>query len=162
MVRAEISPSETATTLAQRQQMIQLHQAEFSYAEIAERVGCSRWTVGRWVRAWRREGSARFAPRSHRPHHVHPQTTAPQIQERIRATRQAHPGWGARLIQRQLQLDEVTPLPSEVTVQAWLRRQGFPLVRPRTAKPLGFATATTSPHQPLWQADFKQKGGSSI
>ena len=65
------------------------------------------------------------------------------------------------MIHRQLQLDAGTPLPSEVTVHAWLRRQGFPLVRPRTAKPLGFPTATTSPHQPLWQADFKHTRGWS-
>lgn len=162
MVRTELSPSETATTLAQRQRIIQLHQAQFSYAEIAERVGCSRWTVGRWVRAWKRDGPSRLEPRSHRPHGVHPQTTPIQIQARIRAIREQHPGWGPRLIHRQLERDRVTPLPSERTVQAWLHRQGFPLVRPRTAKPLGFPASASLPHQPLWEADFKQKGGSPI
>lgn len=152
----------TATCLSQRQTIIQFQQAGLTYAQIAERVGCSRWTVGRWVRAWKRHGPSGLEPRSSRPHGIHPQTTPTWIQDRIAAIRTAHPGWGARLIHRQLQVDRVTPLPSERTVQAWLRRQGFPLVRPRTAKPLGFPASATTPHQPLWEADFKKKGGSPI
>ena len=162
MVSSVPATSTTATTLAQRQQIIEWQQAQVSYAEIAERVGCSRWTVGRWVRAWKREGPSRLEPRSHRPHGVHPLTTPVRIQARIRAIREQHPGWGARLIHRQLELDRVTPLPSERTIQAWLQRQGFPLVRPRSAKPLGFPASASSPHQPLWEADFKKKGGSRV
>lgn len=154
--------SSTVLSLAERQQIITWHQERCTYAEIADRIGCSRWTVGRWVRAWRREGPSRLAPRSHRPHTVHPQTTPVRVQDRIRAIREQHPGWGARLIHRQLEVDHLTPVPSERTIHAWLRRQGFPLVRPRTAKPLGFPASAISPHQPLWEVDFKQKGGAII
>jgi transposase len=162
MVERRPTTWSTATSLARRQQIIALHQAQCTYAEIAERVGCSRWTVGRWVRAWQRDGPSRLEPRSHRPHQLHPQTTPIRIQARIRAIREQHPGWGPRLIHRTLEVERVTPLPSERTIQAWLHRQGFPLVRPRTAKPLGFPASATPPHQPLWEADFKQKGGSPI
>lgn len=152
--------STTVLSLAERQQLIALHQEHFSYAEIAQRIGCSRWTVGRWVRAWKRDGPSGLAVRSHRPHTGHPLTTPVWVQERIRAIRTHHPGWGPRLIQRQLEIEHITPRPSERTIQAWLHRQGFPLVRPRTAKPLGFPARAASPHQPLWEVDFTQKGGA--
>ena len=126
--------STTATTLAQRQPIIPFHQAQFSYAEIAAGVGCSRWTVGRWVRVGKREGPTRLEPRSPRPHGLHPLTPPVRVQTRIRASREKHPGWGARLIHRQRQVDRVTPLPAE-----------------RTAKPLGFPARATTPHQPRWQ-----------
>ena len=94
MSEAAIDPRANVTPVAIRQRIVALDQAGLTYGQIAERVGCSRWTVGRWVRTWRREEPARLEPRAHRPHRVHPQTTAPWIQERIRAIRQTHPGWG--------------------------------------------------------------------
>lgn len=162
MTRDESAPTRSETMLAQRQTIIRLHQEGLSYAAIAVRVGCSLWTVGRWVREWQRDGPAALQYKSRRPRTPHPQTTPVAVQERIRTIRQLHPGWGARLIRRQLLLEAITPLPSEVTIQAWLRRQGFPLVRPPTAKPLGWTTPPPEPRQPIWQVDFKQKGGSPI
>jgi transposase len=154
--------STTELSLAERHQIIALHQERYGYAEIADRIGCSRWTVGRWVRTWKRDGPSGLESGSHRPHTVHPLTTPVRVQARIRAIRDHHPGWGARLIQRQLEVEQITPVPSERTIQAWLRRQGFPLVRPRTAKPLGFPATAVPSHQPLWEVDFKKKGGPSI
>jgi hypothetical protein len=64
------------------------------------------------------------------------------------------------LIRRQLDLDGVTPLPSEVTVHAWLRRLGYLPERTLRHKPLGWSTPPTAPTETVWQLDFKEKGGS--
>lgn len=155
-------PTWSELSIDQRREIIRLHQVGLPYAAIAERVACSLWTVGRWVRAWHRDGEAALAYKSRRPTSPHPRTTAVTIQDQIRAIRHAHPGWGARLIRRQLVLDGVSDIPSEVTIHAWLRRLGFELVRPATAKPAGWRERRPMPLGPVWQADFKQKGGSPI
>jgi transposase len=147
------------TSVAQRQQMVRWHQHGWTYATIAAHLGCSRWTVGRWVRAHARGGDTALVSPGHRPHTPHPQLTAPTVQARIRTIRQTHPGWGARLIRRQLDLDGVPTPPSEGTIQHWLHRQGFPLVRPPRQKPLGWTTAPPPATAAVWQIDFKQKGG---
>lgn len=155
-------PTWSESSIDQRREIIRLHQLGLSYAAIAGQVACSLWTVGRWVRAWQRDGEAALAYKSRRPTNPHPRTTAVAIQDQIRAIRQAHPGWGACLIRRQLVLDGVSDAPSAVTIQAWLRRLGFALVRPATAKPMGWREQRAVPVGPIWQADFKQKGGSPI
>ncbi|MGH2534541.1 MAG: helix-turn-helix domain-containing protein [Thermomicrobiales bacterium] len=152
-------PTSSETALAQRQQMVQLHHTGWTYAAIAAHLGCSRWTVGRWVRAHAAGGDAALAYHDRRPHTPHPQTTPLAVQEQIRTIRQAHPGWGARLIRRQLELDGVAAVPSEVTIHQWLGRFGFPLVRPARHKPLGWASPPPTPAIPVWQTDFKQKRG---
>jgi transposase len=150
-------PTGRETTVEQREAMVRLRAQGASYAAIAARVGCSAWTVGRWVRAYAAGGEPALAYRSRRPRTPHPRTTPVAVQERIRAIRQRHPGWGARLIRRQLGLDGGAAAPSEVTIQHWLGRQGFPLVRPLRHKPLGWPGPP--PAGPVWEVDFKQKGG---
>jgi transposase len=154
-------PTGRETTQDERATMVRLRAEGRGYDAIAAQVGCSAWTVGRWVRAHAAGGPAALAYRSRRPTTAHPQTTAPAVQERIRAIRARHPGWGARLIRRQLVLDGVADAPSEVTVHRWLIRQGFPLVRPLRRKPLAWPTPPSG-GSPVWQADFKQKGGPGI
>jgi len=161
MESGEPKPTRSETELADRQRMVALADQGWTYAAIAAAIGCSVWTVGRWVRAARRSGPAALAYKSRRPTTPHPLTTPPAIQERIVALREAHPGWGPRLIQRQLRREQLATVPSEVTIRQWLRRHGFPSLRPTTAKPLGWATAAAV-SGPVWQADFKQKGGSRI
>ena len=153
-------PTSSETSRTQRAQMVTLHGQGLTYDAIATQLGCSRWTVGRWVRAHRRGGAAALAYHSRRPHTPHPLTTSPTVRARIRAIHDAHPGWGARLIRRQLDRDGVTPLPSEVTIHAWLRRWDVPLVRPLRHKPLGFAQPANGA-TPSWEVDFKEKGGSA-
>jgi transposase len=157
VVRAK--PTGGETSLAPRQRMVALRAQGWSYAAIAAELACSPWTVGRWVRAHAAGGPAAPAYHGRRPRTPHPQTTPPALQARIRAIRQAHPGWGARLIRRQLDLDGVARLPSEATIQAWLRRWGRPLVRPRRHEPLGWTGDPVTAAAPVWQTGFTQKGG---
>lgn len=153
-------PTRSETSFDQRQAMVRRAAAGETAAEIATALGVSVWTVGRWVRAFRRDGEAALRPKSRRPHTRHPQTTPQPIVDRIQSIRTAHPGWGARLIRNQLLLEGVESVPSETTVQAWLRRLGFDLVRPPTGKPLGWHQEVPAPTKPTWQADHKLKGGS--
>jgi transposase len=153
-------PTSGETTVAQRQRMVALRAQGWSYAAIAAELACSPWTVGRWVRAHAAGGPAALAYHDRRPRTAHPLTTTPELQAQIRAIRAAHPGWGARLIRRQLELAGVPDPPSEVTIQVWLRRWNLPLVRPRRHKPLGWTGDPVTAATPIWQVDFKQKGGS--
>ncbi len=161
MESLEHKPTRSETEVAERQRMVALADQGWTYAAIAAAIGCSVWTVGRWVRAARRSGPAALVYKSRRPTTPHPLTTPPAIQARIVALREAHPGWGPRLIQRQLRREQSAVIPSEVTIRHWLRHHGFPSLRPTTAKPLGWATPAAA-SGPVWQADFKQKGGSRI
>jgi transposase len=160
MTITETKPTSSETSVEQRQTMVRLHEDGWHYAEIAAALDCSVWTVGRWVRAYRDGGEAALHYHSRRPRTPHPQTTPAAVQTRLRAIRDAHPGWGPRLIRRRLALDGITPLPSEVTIAAWLRRWGYPLVQPPRHKPLGFATTAPAGATPVWEVDFKEKGGT--
>ncbi len=157
---AELSqPTSSETLLAQRRLMVHLTEQGWSHQAIAEHLGVSRRTVLRWVGRYRAAGPVGLAYRPRRPRTPHPQTTPATVRARIRAIREAHPRWGARLIRRQLAREGVTPLPTEVTIQHWLAHFGFDLVQPRTGKPLGWPAPPPVPSEEVWQADFTEKGG---
>lgn len=152
-------PTVSETSLEQRQRIIALTSQGVSAPEIATELGCSVRTVHRWRARQRQTGSAGLAYHSRRPQTSHPQTTSPAVVARIQAIRQLHPRWGARLIQRQLRLDGITPVPCAQTVQHWLRRLGFGLVR-SAGKPLGWTPPAPQPHETLWEVDFTKKRGA--
>lgn len=153
-------PTSTETARMDRERIVTLAAQGWSRQAIAEEVGCSRRTVQRWVARFREGGLAALDYRSRRPHRPHPLTTAPALVARIDAIRQAHPGWGARLIHRQLQLEAWDGIPSEVTVHAWVRRLGHRVTQRPRHKPLGWSTPSSLPTEAVWQMDFKEKGGS--
>lgn len=141
-----------------RARIIAFSQAGWSAAAIAQHLGCHPRTVYRWRRRYRTAGAAGLAPRSHRPHTPHPRTTPAALVAQLAAIRDAHPGWGARLIRRQLILDGCGHLPTERTIATWLTKLGYGPVRPRRSTRLGWRPAGAAPAA-SWQLDFKQKGG---
>jgi transposase len=154
-------PTVSECSLAERQEIIRRSEGGEPAPVIAAGLGRSVRTVTRWRSAYRRAGAAGLAYHSRRPHTTPPHTTPPAVVARIRAIRRQHPGWGARLIHRQLRLEGVTPLPGARTVHAWLQRLGCPPVRPPTPKPLGFPQPPPAPRDDtLWEVDHKQKGGA--
>jgi transposase len=155
-----VKPTISECSLSERQEILRRTEAGESAPVIAARLGRSVRTVTRWRSAFRRQGAAGLAYHSRRPQTAPAHTTPPAIVARIRAIRTQHPGWGARLIRRQLLLDGVSPLPSERTVHRWLRRLGLPPVRPPTPKPLGFPQPPAGRDDTIWEVDHKQKGGS--
>jgi transposase len=155
------NPTSSETSLDQRRLIVRLTEQGHTAQEIATLAGVSRWTVGRWLRRYRQAGEAGLAYRPRRPRSPHPQTTSPQIRERLAAIREVHPRWGARLIRRQLLLEGQTP-PSEVTIHHWLGRLGHPLVVPRTGTPLGFRQPPPAPDEIRWETDHQDQGGACI
>jgi transposase len=156
-----LKPTVSETSLAERREIIRLSETGWSAPAIAEHLGCSVRTITRWRSAYRAHGEDGLAYHSRRPQTPAPHTTPAPVIERIAAIRRAHPGWGARLIQRQLRLDGVRPLPSERTVQNWLGRLGCPPVRPPAHKPLGFPQPPAADRDDtIWEVDHKEKGGA--
>lgn len=153
-------PTSSETTHADRLRIVTLAEQGWSRAAIAAEIGCSVRTVDRWLARVRSEGLEGLHYRSRRPHRPHPQTTDPAIVARIDEVRTAHPGWGARLIRRQILLDGWEQVPSEVTVRHWVRRLGHPSRAHRRREPLGWSTPAASGDVISWQMDFKVKGGS--
>lgn len=156
---ASVQPAATDTSLADRHQIIVWSQKGLSAATIATRLGCSERTVYRWRKRHREAGTAGLQPHSRRPRQRHPQTTPEEIVARIGTIREEHPGWGARLIRRQLLLEEWEGVSSERTIAAWLKRLGYGPVRPQPGKRLGWQPPDPPPSNARWQLDHKQKGG---
>ena len=104
-------PTSSETALAQRRLMVHLSEQGWTHQAIAAHLGVSRWTVLRWLRRYRVAGHVGLAYRPRRPTTPHPQTTPPAVRARIRAIREAHPRWGARLIRRQLAREGGRPSP---------------------------------------------------
>lgn len=154
-------PTVSETSLAERQEIIRLSAAGWTAPAIAVQLGRSVRTVTRWRRRSRASGEEGLAYRSRRPPTRAPHTTPQPVIERIQTIRAAHPGWGARLIHRQLTRDGITPLPSERTVHAWLVRLGAPPVRPAAHKPIGWPQPVPARDDTLWEVDHKEKGGAA-
>jgi transposase len=155
-----LQPTVSECTRAEREAIIRRTEAGEAAPAIAAALGRSVRTITRWRRAFRQAGAAGLAYHSRRPHTAPAHTTPPHVVARIGAIRIAHPGWGARLIRRQLLLDGITPLPGERTVHRWLRRLGCPPVRPPTPKPLGFPQPPPAPRDDtIWEVDHTQKRG---
>jgi transposase len=150
-------PTSSETSLAQRQQMVSRHAAGASYQQIADALGVSRRTVMRWVTRERRAGADALAYRSRRRQQPHPATLSAARVARIDALRRAHPGWGPRLIRRQLLLDGERAVPAESPIRRWLRRLGHPSVRAAPRVPLGWRCPRPTPGESVWQIDFKEK-----
>lgn len=159
---ASPQPAATDTSLAERHQIIALSAQGLSAPTIAARIGCSARTVHRWRSRYRAAGLAGLQPRSHRPRQRHPQTIPEAVVDRLRTIRTEHPGWGARLIRRQLIREASPVVPSERTIGAWLTRLGFGPVRPQVGKRLGWWPPDPPPSNTRWQLDHKQQGGAAI
>ena len=82
---------------------------------IAERVGCSIWTVRTWRRRSIHQGCVGFKSQIGRPT-TGPLSTFPkQLQKTILHLRKLHPGWGPNTLLAELKMDgdfRNQPLPS--------------------------------------------------
>lgn len=131
---------------------------------IAERVGCSIWTVRTWRRRSIHQGCVGFKSQIGRPT-TGPLSTFPkQLQKTILHLRKLHPGWGPNTLLAELKMDgdfRNQPLPSRacnarLLKQAALTRRDLPhhglLQPPRML--------TNTPHQE-WQMDAVSKSCES-
>lgn len=143
------------TTLQERLEIVERVAAGRTDAEIADALGCSRWTVRKWRRRGRR-GTACLSSRLGRPVAGPLGTTAPQLREAILRLRREHPGWGPDTILATLRTDPVwcsTALPGRTQVAAALKEAGLTRrYQRRSALPQAPTCSADAPHE-LWQLD---------
>lgn len=128
----------------------------FTVTDLAASYGISCKTAHYWIGCYKREGPARLAGASRRPHRM-PRATSADIVDRLLATRRSHPLWGAGKIRDYLV--RVAPdiaWPCRDTIHTILVRAGSVRQRrrPRTVAPPHHLTAPTQPNE-VWTADFK-------
>ena len=121
--------------------------------ELCRRFGISPKTAYKWLGRHAREGEAALADRSRRPCQS-PARTAPQIEQRVIALRQAHPAWGGRKISRRLRDLGHTDVPAPSTVTDILHRHGLISPEASDAATPWQRFEHAQPNE-LWQMDFK-------
>jgi putative transposase len=133
------------------------HTGLYSMTELAAAYGVSRRIGYRWVDLYDREGPARLAGASRRPH-TSPTATPAGILERVLAARRAHPSWGAGKLRTWLTRHAPqTAWPCRDTMHEICRRAGLVRTRPRrraAVHPPVQLTTATRPNQ-LWTTDYK-------
>lgn len=118
--------------------------------ELCRRFGISADVGYKWL-ARQKAGEPDLGDRSKRPH-LSPKRSAPALEARVLAVRDAHPAWGARKIARILRNAGVPP-PAGSTVHAILQRHGRIMPPDGASQPLQ-RFEKDAPNQ-LWQMDFK-------
>jgi len=123
---------------------------------LAATYGISRKTAYYWIDHYQREGPARLAGASQRPHRM-PRLTSPDIVAQLVQARQRHPTWGAyKLRGWLLQHRPEVAWPCRDTIHEHLVRAGC--VRQRRRRPgaplASTLTVPTAPNQ-VWTVDFK-------
>ena len=119
--------------------------------------GISRPTGDKWIDRYHNHGPEGLHERSRRPHH-HPDTTAPEVAERIVREKLAHPSFGPKKVMDRLRaVEPEQPWPADSTAGDILKRNG--LVRPRRKRrhvpPDPRALVTCDGPAQSWSADFK-------
>jgi transposase InsO family protein len=144
-------PWQEQSLMTVREEFVRLaQQEEVPITELCRRYGISRKTGYKWL-ARAAAGETSWADRSRRPR-TSPRTTAPEIEARVLALRDAHPAWGGRKLHHVLLQQEEVPPPAASTITAILRRHGRlpPLARPSHAYQRFEHPAPNA----LWQVDF--------
>jgi transposase InsO family protein len=144
-------PWEEVSVVDQRREFVRLAMQEgANRAELCRRFRISRTVGYKWLGRLA-AGDQDLQDHSRRPHSS-PERTAPELEARVLAIRDAHPAWGARKIVRRLERDGHAA-PAGSTVQAILRRNGR-IVPPPGGERAWQRFEKEAPNH-LWQMDFK-------
>src|SRR5262249_37150335 len=135
--------------LSVRRRLYALGQRGWSAQCLSERFAVPVRTVRHLLQRWRQQPAVlapRYAAGPGRP-------PAPQpARDQVLALRQQHPRWGAGSIRVQLRRSQPgLPVPSERTVQRWLRPPGGPPA-PAGRCPAACRSKAAQPHE-VWQID---------
>ncbi|WP_376791600.1 helix-turn-helix domain-containing protein [Thermoflexus sp.] len=79
-----VKPTATQTDDKDRVRMVELRKQGWTDRAMAQRIGCSVWTVIRWVKAFARGGWDAWAYPSCAPKTSHPLPTPEAVRQRIR------------------------------------------------------------------------------
>ena len=147
-------PWSEVSIMDQREEFVRLARQEGSNMRaLCRRYGVSPTTGYTWLGRYEAEGRCGLADRSRRPHSS-PGRTAPEIEQRVLALRDAHPAWGGRKLRQRLLRLGVAPVPAISTITEILRRHGR-LDGKAAAKHRAFQRFEHAAPNDLWQMDFK-------
>jgi transposase InsO family protein len=147
-------PWTECTAMSQRQEFVMAaREGLVPIRHLCRQFGIGHSTAYKWLARFEALGPQGLQERSRRPRRLRC-PTAPQVEQRVVAVRQAHPAWGGRKIRRRLQDQGYSHVPPASTVTTILHRYG--LISPE-------ASARHQPWQrferpepnELWQMDFK-------
>lgn len=124
--------------------------------DVARRYGVARQTVHAWLRRYAASGLSALADKSSKPLSC-PHQMPPEVEARIVAMRQQHPGWGSRTIAYWLEREGVTPLPSRPSIDRCLVRHHLITPNPRRRKRGDYVRWERSRAMELWQMDIVGK-----
>jgi transposase len=151
-------PATRATTLQQRQRIMELVQGGHSYNDIAQMLGLSYWTIRKWSQRTRGGEMSRLVSAMGRPRRGPLAHAHPLIRYRVLRWKRQHPAWGADYIvwrlSQQPDLKGIT-LPDPCTVWRYWRSFGERLGKRRSAKLPAKERPTRKVHG-MWQLDFKE------
>jgi transposase len=137
---------------------MELVQTGHSYAEIAQLLGLSYWTIRKWSRRTRHGALPRLVSAFGRPRSGPLANAHPLIRYLVLRWKRQHPAWGADYIVWRLghhtSLRGV-PLPDASTVWRYWRSFGARLLKRRQRTPVGPTPPARQVHG-LWQLDFKE------
>jgi hypothetical protein len=143
------------TTVAQRQEFYQRHQAGESYQAIARQMGVSKECVRYWCRRQRDGGDCQS--RYQRSHSGLLSHFDPKVRYAIVRLKLAHPRWGPRSIRHRLKKRSSLkglPLPKEAQIGRYLHQWSRFRRPPRLVLPSQRPDPPRQVHQ-RWQVDFK-------
>lgn len=154
------------TTVAQRQEFYQWHQAGESYQAIALHMGVSKECVRYWCRRQRDGGDAEG--RYQRSHRGLLSRFDPKVRYAIVRLKLQHPRWGPRSIRHRLKKRSSLkglPLPKEAQIGRYLHQWSRFRRLPRRVLPSQRPESPQRVHQ-RWQVDFKMgialRNGSQV
>jgi transposase len=148
----------STTTLEDRMTIVALAKVGHTDSDIAERSGWSVSTVRKWRRREAKQGLRGLASKMGRPSAGAMSTFSSDIEQTLRAWREAHPGWGPLTLRVELEQDvswQDKALPSRTTIARWLKEAG--LTRPYERHqdlPQPSSTSAEAPHEE-WELDAR-------
>ncbi|MPZ68929.1 MAG: IS481 family transposase [Actinobacteria bacterium] len=136
-----------------REVLLEVQRTGEPVASVCQRFGISRATYYRYRTRYLLEGLEGLEDRSQRPNHM-PARMDPQVEIEICQMRKAHPRWGARRIQGELERKGIeAPAPS--SIHQALRRNHLVADQP-PRRPKAFTRFQRKISNDLWQIDATQ------
>jgi Integrase core domain/leucine-zipper of insertion element IS481 len=150
-------PRTRATTLQQRQAIMEQRALGQSDRTVAQSLGLSRWTVRKWARRSRAGAPGSLVTRSGRPARGPLAAAPPLVRYWLLRLKRQHPDWGAAYVRRQAAQRPAlagVPLPAAVSVWRYWRTFGDRLLGRRQAP--APAPPKAGVVHGVWQLDFKE------
>ncbi len=132
---------------------------QYTVSDLCNAHNISRTTGHRLIRKFNQEGEKCFFEKSKGPKNI-PNKTNPKIEKAIIKLRKKHKLWGARKLMKLLEKKfNLNQIPSETTVNAILKRNGFVKARKRRPHKIEKLNPKFDPSNcnEIWSADYKGK-----